>query len=563
MHLLSWGKRKNHNRISFRLIMISRKFIFQLSMFVFLLINFISAEDFVFNPPTKFTLDPKNIALHHPVKTDQLAAQLYFDQGLTQLYAFDNDTAYWSFLNASKIDPQMPMAYWGMAISLFPNFQMSMGGNLKKETQQAIEKAIDLSVNSSEVEREYINALSKRIETQSEDTNKKKYSEYLGNLSKKFPDDPDAAVLFAASLLDLQQKNWDKDGKPLSGIQEAVDALETVMKKFPNHVGANHYYIHIMDGSPFPEKALKSAERLKTLLPNAGHLLHMPSHIYLLVGDYHQAAISSEEALAADRRYINTYGIEGTYPLSYISHTLYFLTRIYSLEERYNDAMQAAEKLRRFYLPHFEHMPEMEYYVVMPLFISIHFHNWKKILKFPQPEEKMLQANLLWHFSRAIAHANLNNSFEASQERQLFQEQQKKVFEEKSFQNEMTKKTTSFLEFFMEAEIAKNEGKTSEAIKLFQQALKEQNSFLYNESLISFFSARQQLGALFLKLGNNKEAEQIYREDLNQIPNTSRSLFGLQESLKAQSKFYDLYWINQAFQQAYKYSDIDFTRDAL
>lgn len=541
-----------------------KKFIIQVCLTASLWTTFAHPNEFLSTPPEKFTLDPKNIALHHPVQTEKLAAQLYFDQGLTQLYAFNNDTAYWSFLNASKIDPQMSMAYWGMAISLFPEFQMPMAQEAKKAAQEAIQKAIILAKNGSEIERAYIDALSKKFTDNSDnDNNNVQYSQSLQRLSNKYPDDPDAAVLWAASLLDLQKDSWNQEGKPLPGTQEAVDILETVMKKLPNHVGANHYYIHVMDGSPFPEKALRSAERLKTLLPNSGHLLHMPSHIYLLVGEYHQAALCSENALAADQQYINTYGIEGSYPRNYVTHSLYFLTRIYILEERSEDAKRTAEKLRQFYLRHSKHMPEMEYYAVIPLFTFIHFHEWRKILEFPKSSEEMPLANLFWHFSRAVAFAHLKNSPDSLKESQSFAEAKKRLMENADTQKETHKKMISILENCMNAAIAENEGRTAEAIKFLREAISEQNSVPYNESPITFFSARQQLGALLLKLGQTKEAEQIYRDDLNRIPNNCRSLFGLKESLNAQSKFYDLYWVDQAFQEAFKYSDIDLTQDNL
>ncbi len=542
-----------------------KKFALQLSLITFVWTNCVFSGEFISTPPAKFTLDPKNIALHHPVKTDQLAAQLYFDQGLTQLYAFDNDTAYWSFLNASKIDPQMPMAYWGMAIALIPNlYQMPMPSDINKVAYDAIQKALDLSTGGSEIEREYIEALSKRYVNNSDPAlNTLAYSQQMEKLHNRYPDDPDAAVLFAVSLLDLQESYWDKEGKPYPGILEAVNTLETVMKAHPNHVGANHYYIHTMDGSPFPEKALRSAERLKTLLPNAGHLLHMPSHIYLLVGDYHEAALCSEEALAADREYVNTYGMEGFYPFSYMTHTLYFLTRIYSLEERFREAMWAANQLQQLYLPRSKQMPQMEYYVVMPLFVLVHFHEWEKILKFPAPSEEMPLATLLWHFSRTMAFASMKNSSEASKESQLFEVAKKQVFEDPRFQNETAKEMIPILDYLMKAKTAENEGQTDQAIKILQQAVNEQDTVSFNESPVYFISARQQLGALFLNLGQHKEAERTYREDLEKIPNTSRSLFGLKESLKAQSKLYDLFWVDQAFQQAFKYSDINFTKNNL
>jgi tetratricopeptide (TPR) repeat protein len=454
-----------------------------------------------------------------------------------------------------------------MALAAAPNLQMHMNRDREKAAKEAIQMAINLSANSPEIEQEYISILGKKFANHlnNDDLNKLKleYSQNLGRLSKRYPDDPDAAVLFAASLLGLQEEYWKEDGTPFPGIQEAVDTLQNTMKKYPNHVGANHYYIHVMDGSPYPEKALRAADRLQTLLPTAGHLVHMPSHIYILVGEYHKAVLCSEEALAADREYVNAYGIEGSYPRDYITHTLYFLTRAYSLEERFADAKWAADKARSYYLPASQQMPKMEYFAVMPLFVLVRFQDWKEILKFSKPDENMLLANMLWHFSRALAFANLKDAVKASIEYSSFEKSKEQVLENELFKDEKIEKMATIMGYFIEAKIAENENRIVDAIKLLQQAINKQMTLPYNESPIWFFSARQYLGALFLRLGQYKEAEQLFREDLDKIPNNSRSLFGLKESLSAQSNFYNLYWVNKAFLQAFKYSDINLTTNNL
>lgn len=282
-------------------------------------INLLVADEFPWMPPKSFVFNPKYVAIHHPVQTNQNLAQLYFDQGLTFIYAFNHDAAYWSFLRASEVDPNMAMAYWGMALAIGPNINMEINSERVKKAYEIIQKAIQKSSNGPEVEKDYIQALAQRYSSDSNADKKMlavNYSQAMKKLSSKYPDDPDAAVLYAESLLDVNPwDQWSKDGKPLAGTMEAVRTLQSVLNKLPNHLGANHYFIHAVEASPHPEIALMSAERLKTLLPSSGHILHMSSHIYLLVGDYAQAVRSNLAAVAADREYIKEYGMDGIYPL--------------------------------------------------------------------------------------------------------------------------------------------------------------------------------------------------------------------------------------------------------
>ena len=351
---LTWDRFKNA----------AAKILMSCGIFFFSSMGVLFADEFPFKPPQNFTLNPQYIGLHHPVKASQILAQLYFDQGLTFLYAFNHDAAYWSFLRASEVDPEMAMAYWGMAFSLGSNINMEITSERSKIAYEVIQKAIQRSANGPENEKDYIQALARRY---SKDPNADKkqlaiqYSQAMQKLSNKYQDDPDAAVLYAASILEIDPwHQWSLDGKPFEGTIEAVRTLESVLRRNPDHVGANHYYIHAVEGSSHPEFALKAADRLRKLLPSSGHILHMPSHIYLLVGDYAQAASTNEEAIAADREYIRNYGMDGIYPLSYLPHNLFFLSRAYAMEGRFEDALQAANELAAFYLSYFNEMEGLE-----------------------------------------------------------------------------------------------------------------------------------------------------------------------------------------------------------
>lgn len=532
------------------------------------LINFsLPAENFPFTPPLSFTLTPEYIALHHPVTTDKIAAQLYFDQGLTLIYAFNHDAAYWSFLNASEIDPQMAMAYWGMALALGPNINMGITPEREKAAYQAIQKALNNANKASESEKDYIQALSVRYtNSPNPDHNQAaiQYSQNMRLLSQKYKDDHDASVLFAESLLDLNPWNqWSIDGKPLKGTMEAVDCLESVLKSDPRHIGANHYYIHVVEASKHPEWALVCAERLRTMMPASGHLLHMPSHIYILMGDYHKAALANEEAVAVDKDYIRKYGIRGIYPIHYLSHNLYFLSRAYSMEGNFEDAKRSADELAAFYNPHFEHMPDLEYYVPTPLFVSMRFHRWDEALNFPQPNPKMQVTNVLWHYGRAVSFASVGKLQEASNERRLFLEGQSKISPEERYGYNEAAKVVKIAEFLIDAKIAETQGDKDKAIDFYRKAVAAQDQLHYNEPPDWFFPVRESLGGLLLREKRYLEAENVFREDLSLHPRNGRSLYGLMESLKAQLKSHDLYWVEREFYQAWMYSDGPLSPSAL
>lgn len=521
------------------------------------------ADEFPFEPPKNFVLNPKYIVVHHPVSAKQIAAQLYFDQGLTLIYAFNHDAAYWSFLKASQLDPEMAMAYWGMALALGTNINMNITSEREKVAYEAIQKALKFSEKGSQDERDYIKALSKRYSNDPTVDRKQlaiNYSNAMRLLAKKYPDDPDASVLFAESLLDLNPwRQWDASGKPLEGTLEAIRSLTTVLKNIPNHLGANHYYIHAIEASRHPERALTSADRLNSLMPASGHILHMPSHIYLLVGDYHRAASVNEAAIAVDREYIREYGSQGIYPIHYLSHNMYFLSRAYSMEGRFAEAKRAADELVELYRPHIHRMPELEYYFPTPMFVLLRFHRWKDVLELPSPPSELPMATALWHFARGISYAALNNIQKAEDERAEFNKEIAKLPKDFVFGYNQASRVAKIAADLLEAKIAEAKGNPREATEFMQRAVTAQDALNYNEPPDWFFPVRESLGGLLLRQGRHDEAEKVFREDLKWHPRNGRSLFGLKESLAALSRPADLYWVSQEFEAAWKYSNTTLT----
>ena len=530
-------------------------------------ISILHAHPFPYIPPVNFTLKPEYIALHHPVTTKNVSAQMYFDQGLTFIYAFNHDAAYWSFLRAKELDPDMPMAYWGMALALGQNINMDIDADRQKTAFGHIQKALSLLTSVTEPESDYVKALATRYTDEPNPNLPKLAKDYnlaMINLSKKYPDDPDAQVLTSESYLDLSPwKNWTNDGSPLPGTQEAIDLLESILERIPDHLGANHYYIHILEASKHPERALMSAERLRKLLPSSGHILHMPSHIYLLVGDYYRAAMANEEAAAIDKQYIREYGLDGIYPLHYLSHNLYFMGRAYSMAGNLANALRASKELENLYWPFYDHMPELEYYIPSSLFVNLRFHQWENVLHFPKPLDRMIVTTVLWHFARAIAWASLGDLKKALDEKRLFDETRGKVSVNMTYGYNKAEKLVQIAEHVLNAKIALAENKPQEAVLHYELAIGVQDQLSYNEPPDWFFPVRESLGGLLLLNQHYEKAEKIFREELKIHPKNGRALYGLSEALKGQNKHYDYFWTSQEFQKVWLYSDVTLTPQLL
>jgi tetratricopeptide (TPR) repeat protein len=494
---------------------------------------------------------------HHPVATSNAEAQRFFDQGLSLIYAFNHDEAVRAFRRAAELDPKMAMAQWGIALALGSNYNLEAQPEQLQAAHDALQKALALAKDAPEPERAYIQALAKRYSADTKSDPKQlavDYKNAMGDLARRYPDDLDAKTLSAESAMNLRPwKLWSHDGKPEEGTEEIVAVLEAVLKRSPNHMGANHYYIHAVEASPNPERALPSAERLKTLAPAAGHLVHMPAHIFLRVGDYEQAARQNELAMAADESYLYTSGATGVYPMMYYSHNIHFLAAARAMQGRYAEAIKAAEQLTAHVGPHVKDMPMLEAFMPTPLLIRVRFHRWQEILDSPAPDQKQAATTALWHFARGVAFAANGNVEAADKEHQAFLVTIKGLPPMTMFspQNDAAS-VFAVAEGVLAAKIALARQDKKTAIGLLTQAVKAEDALNYMEPADWSLTVRESLGGALLLNGDAAEAEKVFRADLDKHPRNGRSLFGLMESLKAQKKTYDAQMVQLEFEAAWK-----------
>ncbi|MDZ7955718.1 hypothetical protein [Nostoc sp. DedQUE09] len=478
--------------------------------------------------------------IHHPVSTSNPQAQEFFDQGLNLIYAFNHDEAARSFQYAAKLDPHLAIAYWGVALALGPNINSAIDPNRELAAYQAVQQALALSAQASTQERDYITALAKRY---SEDADADlyqlavDYAKAMGNLVKRYPDDLDAATLYAESLMDLHPwQHWTKDGKPQPDTEEIVAVLESVLKRNPNHAGANHYYIHAVEASPSPERALVSANRLGTLAPAAGHLVHMPSHIYFRVGDYQGAMQANEQAIAQDDIYIKKYQVQGTYPMMYYNHNVHFLMVASSMAGRYEDALKSADKLVANVTAIDPYAPMLEGFLGSKMLIQTRFSDWDAILKTPAPEAKLPTTSALWHFARGMASAATGKLEDAASESRALLAAKQGISTEATIGFSPASNILDIASKVLDAKIARENHDYESAIQLLEKAVVAEDALNYVEPPDWYFPTRESLGAVLLAKGDYREAEKVFRADLKKYPHNGRSLFGLQASLQALGK---------------------------
>jgi tetratricopeptide (TPR) repeat protein len=497
--------------------------------------------------------------LHHPVSTSNAEAQQFFDQGLRLIYAFNHDEAARSFERAAELDPKLAMAYWGIAEAVGPNYNDPAGADRFKQAHEAIQKAVDLSGNASPAEQAYIKAMAKRFPAGPNADLRKAAEEYhdaMREVVKQYPDDLDAATLFAESGMNLHPWGlWHPDGTPEAGTEEIAATLESVIRRDPNHVGAIHYYIHTVEASPSPERALAGATRLAALMPAAGHIVHMPAHVYIRTGDYDAAVKTNEKAAAADEAYIKASGAQGIYPMMYYSHNLHFIAMCSAMNGDYDEAMKKAEMLATHVGPAVAMMPPLEGFMTIPMAVQIRFHRWDEILKMPAPDPAMKTATVFWHFGRGMALAGTGKVQEAEAEYRIVSDAEKNTPEDVIFAmpiNNKAKDIMKIAENVLGAKIAMAKGDHAGAIAMLRTAVSVQDTLKYGEPPDWFFPVRESLGAALLMNGDKAGAEQVFRADLDRNPRNPRSLFGLQQALKAQGRNYDAGFVEKQFQASWK-----------
>ena len=514
-------------------------------------------------PVKKATLMTGLGDLHHPVSTSTPEAQKFFDQGMRLIYAFNHQEAAGSFERAAELDPKMAMAYWGLAEAVGPNYNDPADSDRYKKAHEAIAKAESLAANASSSEKAYIAAMALRFPADPAADHRlaaERYRNAMGDLVKQFPDDLDAATLFAEAGMNLHPWGlWHPDGTPEGGTEDIIAALESVLKRDPNHMGAIHYYIHAVEASPNPERALAAANRLAALAPAAGHLVHMPGHVYIRTGDFEAAVKTNQLAAAADRAYLQANSGPGLYGAMYYSHNLHFIATCSAMNGNYAEARKAAEMLAAHVGPMVKDIPPLEGFMTVPLAVEVRFQKWDQILTMPQPPAGMQTTTVFWHFARGMALAAKGKVAEAEAEHKIVSEAADKTPPDQVFAMPVNNKAKDVLNIatnVLGAKIALAKKDSANAMSMLRRAVAVQDSLKYDEPPDWFYPVRESLGAVLLLNGNAAEAEKVFREDLDRNPRNPRSLFGLAEALRAQNRAYDAQFVDKQFQSNWKSTEI-------
>ncbi len=500
---------------------------------------------------------------HHPIPTTSSEAQEYFDQGITLLYGFNHEEAARAFQKAAEFDPKSPMPLWGVAMAVGPNYNANVDAEREKIAFDTIQKASKLAEHAPRVEQDYVTTLMLRYSSETKPEYKKLANIYamgMRTLSRKYPEDLDAATMYAESLMDLDPwKLWTQDGKPGEHTEEIIGVLESVLTRDPLHAGANHYYIHALEASASPERALPSAQRLESLIPRAGHLVHMPSHIYARTGDFARAAERNAKAAQVDKTYAEEADRSGSmYDLMYHSHNEHFLAMAASMEGRYAEAKQAADGLAKRLTPHAVLMPMLDGFVMTPVWVDARFSKWDAILARPEPPATLAETHLMWRYSRTLAFAARRDATKTAAEFAGFEKEESAIPENAPFGLQASCKSVhAVAREVLGARIAEAQSKPEDAIKHWLAAVDAQDKLYYDEPADWYYPVRESLGAAYMKVAKPYDAEMAFRADLERNPRNPRSLFGLREALAAQHSDTDAAWVDRQFKESWKNADVE------
>ena len=544
------------------------KYLYLISVFLFSLNIAASQQDHDMSKDQKGRKDPNPAVIipglgkyHHEVSTENKEAQKFFDQGLVLIYAFNHNEAIRSFEKAAMLDPDLAMAYWGIAYALGPNYNLPAENEQRRLAYRSMRKAIKHSVHASQKEKDYINALSKRytknVEKTDQGTLDLSFKNAMKELYKKYPDDPDAATLYAESMMNLKPwQLWNKDGTPAEGTEEIISVLESVLKKYPDHPGANHYYIHAVEASNDPGKGLASAKVLKDLVPAAGHLVHMPAHIYFRVGDYAGASDANLIAMRTDESYIEKHNPQGIYPVMYYNHNVNFLSVSKMMEGKFSDAIKYANIIAENVKPALKEMQMLEPFYANPLLILLSFGKWDEIINYPEADTSLILYSALLHYSKGVAFAETEKSADAISELETFNGFRKKISGESIIGLTPAPIIMNICSDILTAKIAEAEGDRSKAIEYLKKAVHNEDLVNYDEPPDWYPSVRLTLGSELFLNGEYAEAEKVFIEELKKYPHNGRGLFGLMESLKAQGKNEEAKIVSDEFNAVWKNADV-------
>lgn len=495
------------------------------------------------------------------VTTSSPLAQKYFDQGLVWSYSFNHDEAIRSFEAAAALDPDCAMAWWGIALCHGPHINNPIvTAERSAAAWRALQKAGAALKDAAPVERALITALSRRYADPAPADRTaldRAYAEALADVWKSFPNDPDVGALYAEALMDLRPWDlWTKDGKPQPGTETIVSVLEDVLRLDPNHPGAHHLYIHAIEASPNPDKATPSADRLRQLVPASGHMVHMPSHIYVLTGRWKEASEQNEKAILADRIYREQSPKQEFYRV-YMLHNHHMLAFASMMEGRREAAVRAARQV-------VESVPEeyarREAALVDPYMGAVYdalkrFGRWDELLAEPPPPDYWPISTALWRFNRAVAYAAKGEVRLAEQERAAFRDAAALVPRDALMAINSAHAVLKIAEHFLDGEIAFRRGNIEESVAELRTAIALEDQLQYMEPPEWVQPVRHTLGAVLVSAGRYEEAERLYREDLAKWPENGWSLHGLYQSLHARGIGAEAALLEKRFRNAWSRAD--------
>ncbi len=507
--------------------------------------------------------------LHREVTTSSAEAQAFFDQGLRLAYGFNHDEAARSFARAAVLDPGCAMCFWGVSLTLGPNYNVPMLPDRAQAAWDALTRARELASRDTPIEQALIAALANRykgpepLEPSAQQPFNEAYARAMREVAHEFPNDLDAQVLFAEALMDVDPwKLWTLDGKPAPQTEETVATLENVLAQDPNHPGANHYYIHAVEASQHPEKAIAAADRLGKLMPGAGHVVHMPAHIYQRVGRYADATEANRQAVEMDHRYMAQTTPPGYYAM-YLGHNYGFLAYAAAMEGRAGESLQSARDAVKALPPEMlDMMPGMDFLASEQLLVMVRFGMWETILDEPRPPEKYKILTALWLHARGMAYASTGKLPEANSALNALKVLREGLPDDLTAGLSPAKDLTGVAAKAIEARISERRGNHAEAIALWKEAVAMEDGLAYSEPADWFYPLRHYLGAVLIEAKRLSDAEAVYRRDLEKNPRNGWALFGLWQCLKAQNRKQDAAHAEKEFRSAWKRADIRLARSA-
>jgi tetratricopeptide (TPR) repeat protein len=508
---------------------------------------------------------------HRTVSTSSPEAQKYFDQGLRLLWAFNHDESTRSFARAAELDPDCALCYWGVAFTVGPNYNMPMMATERaKVAWVALGDAQKHAASASPVEKGLIAALGKRFAgDQPLDASNLTpllvaYADAMQALAQQYPDDADVQTLYAESLMSIRAwKLWSTDGKPAEGTEAAVAALERALASDPSHPGANHYYVHALEASPQPGQALVAAERLRDMMPAAGHLVHMPAHIMQRVGRYEDASEANRKAAAADVAYYAKTRAPDYYPM-YTGHNYQFLAASAAMEGRQKETLEAVAAMRRAITdemllawPGYDWM-----YMSLDYTTGVRFGRWDDLLAKPAPNPKLPVLVGAYLYGRTVSFAAKGRIDEAKAALAELERVSDTLPPDAPAGFSTARDVFAIAIAVAKARIARAENRPADAIAFLEDAVAREDNLPYNEPPDWFVPARHDLGAVLLATGDAAKAEAVYRKDLDMHPENGWALFGLAAALRQQGKTTEAEAAQSRFDAAWSNADITIASSA-